>query len=285
MEADHPGASSPAGTPVEPGAIDRPWRIWAATAVAGALALAALLGFLIVPAVQRKSADISLYQAICRAAGLQPGSPARAQPVAPSGGSPVSEVSWDPQIMHVLTAPPTGRGAALAAQTCAACHGEKGISQTNVIPSLAGQSSYAIYKQLSDYRSGARAHPQMTPVAKALEVRDLAEVATFFASAASTYTALGSRDYSGSPNIEKLAREGDSHRRLPACLSCHVNNAGGPIETPVLNGQNREYMIAQLEAYAMGRRRNDVYGRMRDIAVRLTPAERAELARFFEGTI
>ena len=78
--------------------------------------------------------------------------------------------------------PATRRGAQLAAQTCAACHGDKGFRQTT-IPSLAGQSRYAIYKQLHDYRTGARAHPQMTGVAKALAVTDLASVSAYFAAA------------------------------------------------------------------------------------------------------
>lgn len=56
------------------------------------------------------------------------------------------------------------------------CHGDKGLSQGQ-FPSLAGQSPYAIYKQLHDFRSGARTNPQMTPVAKALSVADLANVA------------------------------------------------------------------------------------------------------------
>jgi hypothetical protein len=43
--------------------------------------------------------------------------------------------------------------------------------------------------------------------------------------------------------------------------------------------------VAHLEAYANGTRRNDVYGRMRDISRKLTPEEREQLARYFEGTL
>ena len=68
-------------------------------------------------------------------------------------------------------------------------------------------------------------------------------------------------------------------------MSCHTNGVGGPIETPTLAGQDREYMAAQLNAYASGVRRNDVYGRMREIAERLTPEERQQLARYFQGTL
>lgn len=275
---------APAGAPAEQAAVDRKWRLYASAAVGMAVLVAGLLGLILIPAAQRENAGLSFYEAVCRAIGLTPGSPAEAQTVSQAVSLPVSQVSWDPEVMRILASGNTQRGAQLAARTCAACHGDKGLSQTN-IPSLAGQSPYAIYKQLHDYRSGARAHPQMTGVAKSLQVTDLAAVAAYFAAASKEYTAIGGRDLLGEKNIEQLAWEGDSRRRIPACLSCHLNGVGGPIETPVIIGQNREYMVAQLNAYANGTRKNDVYGRMRDISEKLTPQERAELARFFQGTL
>lgn len=275
---------TPAGAPAEQSAVDRRWRLYASATVGAAVVLAAVLGLLLIPAGQRENAGLTFYEAVCRAIGLTPGSPAEAQTVSKAVSLPVSQVSWDPEVMRILASGNTKTGAQLAARTCAACHGDKGLSQTN-IPSLAGQSPYAIYKQLHDYRTGARAHPQMTGVAKALEVTDLAAVAAYFAEASKEYTAIGGRDLLGEKNIEQLAWEGDSRRRIPACLSCHLNGVGGPIETPVIIGQNREYMVQQLNAYADGTRKNDVYGRMRDISRKLTPEERAELARFFQGTL
>jgi cytochrome c553 len=275
---------SPAGAPAEQKAVDQRWRLWASVLVVLALAVGGLIGLVIIPAGQRDQSHLSMKHAMRRAAGLEPGSPAVAQPLARSTSLPVSQVSWDPQIMSILTAGNSRRGAQLAAQTCAACHGDKGLSQTN-IPSLAGQSPYAIYKQLHDYRTGARAHPQMTPIAKQLVPSDLAAVAAYFAEASKEYAAIGGRDLIGEPNIEKLAWEGDSRRRIPSCMSCHINGAGGPIETPVIVGQSHDYMLQQLNAYASGERKNDVYGRMRDIARKLTPQERAELSRYLQGTL
>jgi cytochrome c553 len=254
-----------------------------------AVAVGGLLGFVIIPAGQKSGAHLGMGQAMERAAGLQPGSPAAPQPISTSAALPVSTVSWDPEIMKILASGNTQRGAAVAAQTCAACHGDKGLSQSiapgPVFPSLAGQSPYAIYKQLHDFRSGARVNAQMTPVAKSLEVADLAAVAAYYSAASKEYAAIGKRELLGDPEIEQLANEGDSHRRLPACLACHVNNAGGPIETPVITGQGSDYLLVQLNAFASGQRKNDVYGRMRDVAGKLTPAERAALARYFEGTL
>jgi cytochrome c553 len=276
--------TSPAGAPAEQRAVDQRWRIWAVAIVVVAVLTAGLLGLVIIPAGQRENAHLDMRHAMRRAAGLEPGSPAVAQPVNRATSLPVSQVSWDPEIMRILAGGNTARGAQLAAQTCSACHGNKGLSQTN-IPSLAGQSPYAIYKQLHDYRTGARAHPQMTAVAKQLAPTDLAAVAAYFSEASKAYAAIGGRDLLGEPNIEKLAREGDSRRRIPACLSCHLNGVGGPIETPVVIGQSQEYMLQQLNNYASGARKNDVYGRMREISRKLTPQERADLARYLQGTL
>ena len=276
---------SPAGSPAEQEAVNRRWRLMALTAVGTLVSIGALIGFVIIPGGQRENAHLSMGSAMRRAAGLEAGSPAQPQPPAATHSLPVSQVSWDPAIMERLASGNTQHGEKLAREVCAACHGETGLSETAIIPSLAGQTSYAIYKQLHDYRTGARVHEQMTGVAQALEVGDLASIAAFFAASTEQYAALGRRDFSGDEEIVRLAWEGDSRRRIPACMSCHTNGVGGPIETPAIAGQNREYLAAQLNAYAAGGRKNDVYGRMRDIARRLTPEEREQLARYFQGTL
>ena len=70
----------------------------------------------------------------------------------------------------------------------------------------------------------------------------------------------------------RLVELGDPARNIPPCASCHRPRAGGPIETPILSEQNREYLVQQMQLYASGERRNDVYGRMRLIAAKLTPS-------------
>ncbi|HVJ71753.1 MAG TPA: c-type cytochrome [Sphingomicrobium sp.] len=284
-EPTAPDQQSPAGAPAEQAAVDRRWRLMASAAVGIFVVVGAVIGFVLIPAGQRENAHLSMGSAMRRAAGLEAGSPAQAQPAAATSAFPVSQVSWDPAIMKHLAGSNTDRGEKLAGEVCATCHGDKGLSQTAIIPSLAGQTSYAIYKQLHDYRSGARVNDQMTGVAKALAVEDLASIAAFYAAAGAQYAAIGNRDLSGEPEIIKLVWEGDTRRRIPACMSCHTNGVGGPIETPALLGQNREYMVAQLNAYADKSRKNDVYGRMRDIARRLTPEEREKLARYLQGTL
>lgn len=286
---DHPPSERdeqvPAGAPAEQEAVNRRWRLWASVAIIGLGAVGGLVGFVIIPGGQRENAHLSMESAMRRAAGFEAGSPAVVQPLNRATSLPVSQVSWNPAIMHTLASSDTARGGKLAGEVCSACHGTNGLSETNKIPSLAGQTPYAIYKQLHDYRTGARSNDQMTDVARKLAVGDLASIAAFYAAASKEYTALGSRDFSGDVEIVRLAREGDTRRRIPACLSCHTNGVGGPIETPTLAGQDREYMVAQLNAYAAGTRKNDVYGRMREIARKLTPEEREQLARYFQGTL
>ena len=268
---------------------ERKWQARAAGIVVVAVAIGGLLGFVLIPAGQKSGANLSMQHAMERAAGLEPGSPAVRQPVSTASAFPVSTVSWDPKVLKILAAGKTQRGAQIASETCAACHGDKGLSQSigsgPVFPSLAGQSAYAIYKQLHDFQSGARVNPQMSPIAQMLAVADLANVAAYYADASKEYAAIGKRELIGDAEIDKLANEGDSHRRLPACLACHVNNSGGPLETPVITGQNQDYLLAQLNAFATGQRKNDVYGRMRDVAGKLSPQERAALARYFQGTL
>jgi cytochrome c553 len=50
-----------------------------------------------------------------------------------------------------------------------------------------------------------------------------------------------------------------------------------------LSEQGTEYIVAQLKNYASGQRRNDVYGRMRVIAAKLTDAEKNGLAAYYRA--
>jgi cytochrome c553 len=282
-------AERPIDSPPESSAVDRPWRTRAAAVVVTAALTGSVIGFVLIPLGQKSGAHLSMGHAMQRAAGLESGSPAAPQPLNTAAPIPVSTVSWNPEVLKILASGRSDRGAQIAGQTCAACHGDKGLSPSigagPAFPSLAGQSPYAIYKQLHDFQSGARVNPQMTPVAKSMAVADLANVAAYYADASKEYAAIGKRQLIGEPEVEKLANEGDSHRRLPACMACHVANAGGPIETPVITGQPSAYLLKQLDDFASGQRKNDVYGRMRDVAGKLTPEERSALARYLEGTL
>src|ERR1700692_4315742 len=59
------------------------------------------------------------------------------------------------------------------AAACAGCHGEDGVSQTENIPSLAGQLDQFIQWQLVFFRGGARKNEQMQPIAEAIGNEDI----------------------------------------------------------------------------------------------------------------
>lgn len=75
---------------------------------------------------------------------------------------------------------PTRSGEEIA-QTCIACHGEKGISQTGMYPHLAGQHAGYLAQALHDYQSGRRKNPIMGGMAASLSDADIEAVAQYFA--------------------------------------------------------------------------------------------------------
>ena len=266
----------------KPSKADSAWPVVASAVLAAILIVGALLGFVVVPLIEARGSGVDPWTVICHAAGL--GGDARSYPssTANPGAAPVSQVSWRPDILDGLAAGDRRAGAQLSADNCSACHGEAGVSQSAQFPVLANQSAEAIYKQLHDYRSGARSNAAMAAVVRSLSERQMIDLAAYFARDRA-FHALGRRWAVPDPQAAALARRGDAARNLPACDSCHGAGAGGPLETPVLNGQHEEYIVAELQAYAKGERRNDVYGRMRTIAHKLTPGEMTRVAEYYQG--
>src|SRR5437763_10460355 len=68
------------------------------------------------------------------------------------------------------------------AEMCVACHGQGGISQTDNIPSLAGQPDQFLQWQLVFFRGGARKNEQMQPVAEQIGNEDIRVLGAYFAS-------------------------------------------------------------------------------------------------------
>ena len=266
----------------EPHVLDQPWRVWATITVLAIVIIGVILGVVVIPVVQGRSAGIDAYTAICRALGILPGSPAEPQPFDRTPSTPVSQVTWTPEVLQILARADPERGRAKVAEVCVACHGEQGVAVVPEVPNLAGQSGAAIYKQLHDYRTDSRTHPQMSVIAKALEDAQIADVAAYYAGQPKRNPNPATLAESPAA-IVRLVELGDPARNIPPCAACHRPGAGGPIEAPILSEQDRDYLIAQLKMYASGERRNDVYGRMRTIAARLTPAEIAGLARYYRA--
>jgi cytochrome c553 len=267
---------------MDPHLDERRWSLAAIGIVIGALLFAALFGFVLVPLVQGRQAGIDAWTAFCRAAGLLPGSPAMLQPTTQAQPHPASEVAWQPEVLSQLAHAHRQAGAQLATQVCAGCHGADGISPNPLFPHLAGQSAAAIYKQLHDFKSGARVQPLMNTMAQGLTDKQMQDVAVYFAGS-NAFGSLGHSRPTDDAKARQLVETGDPGRRIPGCNACHGAGAGGPIETPTLDGQRGDYLAGQLQQFAARQRHNDIYGRMRNIAGQLTPEEIKRVTRYYQG--
>ena len=93
------------------------------------------------------------------------------------------------------------------AAVCAGCHGENGISQTENIPSLAGQPDQFLQWQLVFFRAGSRKNDQMQPIAEEITNEDVRNFGAYFAALTPPKAAGGQ----GSGPVEK----GRASRRRP----------------------------------------------------------------------
>ena len=239
-----------------------------------------MLGFVVVPTVQGQRAGLDVWTSICRALGIAPGSPSAATPQSVAAAQPSSSVAWTSFNIKALARPNPQVAQELAQNLCVSCHGENGVSPAADFPHLSGPSALAIYKQLHDYKSGARVNPQMSPVAQQMPEEQMLAMANHYATLSSG-TLDRRLDWTADETTDRLVRTGDTARGIPGCQSCHGAGAGGPMETPTLSGQRQAYLAAQMNAFATGARKNDVFNRMRDIASRLTPQEIDALARYY----
>ncbi|HXQ49961.1 MAG TPA: c-type cytochrome [Stellaceae bacterium] len=259
-------------------ALDRAWRLWVGIILAGMVVTACVLGFVVVPLVQGGGPGFDAFTAICRAIGINLAP--REAPRAAAPAQPASGVAWNSKTFGALAHGDKAAGAKFAQDTCIACHAPDGPPPDPSIPRLAGQSSFAIYKQLQDFKSSTRINEIMSGLAKAMTDTQIADVAAYYSSLARLDLDARHPAFAG-PEIEALVERGDATRGVPPCASCHAATSGGPIETPTLTGQSPQYVAAALKDFAEGQRRNDIYGRMRGIAAKLTPAEMTLLGDYY----
>src|SRR5579885_1950557 len=153
-----------------------PWFIRSVGVTAGIFIIVALSGFVLLPYLQPDLKLAGLWDAICSAAGVihKPSSEAPVEP-----DFKVSTVALTSQTLKGATPESIGRGATLAHQ-CAICHGPTGVSRADS-PNLSGQYPSVIYKELMDFKTGARVNAVMTPFATHMSEQDMIDVAAYYA--------------------------------------------------------------------------------------------------------
>jgi cytochrome c553 len=168
-------------------------------------------------------------------------------------------------------------------ELCQGCHGEVGLSLEDLIPNLAGQYADYIAKQLRNFQSGARTHQIMSAMATTINDAELIDIAAYFASQ-KKMQGNGKGDNSVAKN---LFLKGDAKRGIPACMSCHGENGKGKAPNiatyPVIGGQHKSYLRAQLTHWRSGERSNSPDGVMNKVAKSLTDPEIEALTDYLSG--
>ena len=103
------------------------------------------------------------------------------------------------------------------AEVCTACHGEAGISQTENIPSLAGQPDQFIQWQLVFFRGGARKNEQMQPIVEQISNEDIRVLGAYFAALTPPKAAAPDDN----PDLSTKGAQAAAGRR---CASCHTDS-------------------------------------------------------------
>ena len=263
------------------------WPLVAVCLVFVVMTLALGLGFLVLPRYGLQTPPRSTWDSICSALGfskeIRRGSGAQPPAQIPS------LIAWTESTIHDALAGDPTRGAVIALN-CTACHGEKGISIQDWIPTLAGMDKFVIYKQLADYRSGKRVGGVMGAIAEVLSPRDAADVATYFSSLPGLPKTGGVRAPDDGRSLrqrkpaKRLVFAGDPKRGMAPCAAGH-GPGGYLIGVPVLATQHQQYLQWQLTAFAQGTRRNDINAPMRCIASQLTAEEIDTLSRYYTGDL
>src|ERR1700686_3111067 len=159
------------------------------------------------------------------------------------------------------------------AEACAGCHGEAGISQTENIPSLAGQPDQFIQWQLVFFRGGARKNDQMQPIAEQISNDDVRILGAYFAA----LTPPKAAQPDDNPDLSKKGAQAAAGRR---CASCHTDTYAGTKAVARLAGQREDYLLKALRDYKTGVRSGGGMAAMAEVAYPLSEEEITALAHY-----
>jgi cytochrome c553 len=253
--------------------LSNPWFSTSVGVTAAIAVLAAVAGLIWLPLTQPDLKLSGIWDAICSAAGV-PRVSQQAAAITPDFKT--SNVVMTSEMLTRRDQVSIGRGATLA-QRCAICHGPQGVSDANS-PNLAGQFAAVTWKELNDFKTGARVNVVMSPFAANLSNQDMLDIAAYYA----YLPRVPSNSLDPTIPAPAIVTIGAPMRNIAPCGSCHgdVDNKAG---SPWLGGQSAVYIKAQLHAFANGTRRNDISQQMRNIARHMTAEEIDQVARYYEA--
>ncbi|HEX5418459.1 MAG TPA: c-type cytochrome [Gammaproteobacteria bacterium] len=168
------------------------------------------------------------------------------------------------------------------AATCAACHGQTGNSVAPNWPNLAAQHPSYLVRELKAFKNGERQNPTMVGFASTLSEEDMRDLAAYFSSQTLIPKGADPKLVSQGQNIY---RGGIPEKGVPACSGCHGPTGHGNYLAayPRIAGQNQQYMLDTLKAFADGTRRSDPNEMMRNIASRMSQDELQAVTSYIQG--
>jgi cytochrome c553 len=248
------------------------WTSASIGATAVVFVVSAVVGFILLPLAQPHLGLAGIWDAICSAAGVVSRAPGGTVEATRKSTSVV--ITSD--MLASADAQSIGRGATLAHQ-CAICHGPAGISRADS-PTLSGQFAPAIYKQLEDFKTGARTNAVMSPFAINLSEQDMVDIAVYYAYLPRLPSPWRTQDRP----VPKIVASGAPMRGIAPCGACH-GDLDNKVGSPWLGGQSAGYFREQLRNFARADRHNDINEQMRTIARHMTPEEIDEAALYYSG--
>jgi len=164
--------------------------------------------------------------------------------------------------------------------SCFLCHGAEGESASAVFPRLAAQNADYIAKQLENFKNGQRKSTAMEPMVANLSPEDMVALGKFFASRPAHQRKARDQDLATVGNY--IYHKGNKFSGVPACASCHGQEAAGSATLPRLAGQHSAYVEDQLQQFHKRARTND-NAVMHAVVEKMTPLEMAAVAEYLSG--
>ncbi|RZN31673.1 c-type cytochrome [Bradyrhizobium sp. Leo121] len=158
------------------------------------------------------------------------------------------------------------------AEMCVSCHGENGVSQTENIPSLAGQPDQFIQWQLVFFRAGTRKNELMQPIVEQLNNDDIRNLGAYFSSLPPP---KGPKD--DDPDLSEKGKQAAAGRR---CASCHTDSYAGNKAVARIAGQREDYLVKALHDYKSSARSGGGMAAMAEVAYPLSDEEITALAHY-----
>jgi cytochrome c553 len=157
---------------------------------------------------------------------------------------------------------------------CTACHGAQGrAAPDGYYPRLAGKPAGYLYNQLLNFKEGRRHYALMTQLVDPLTDAYLLEIAQYFSRLEVPYPAPLPVTVSADvlQQGERLVKQGDAARQVPACVQCHGQKMTGVApNVPGLLGLPRDYLNSQLGAWKNGQRRAHEPDCMKSVVAKLS---------------